>query len=287
MIRFFLYQTMIAFFLSSQALAAPSTALLRDVGVIGLMSHDIFAWDRENEVNTENGRLDLSTIFDHDGGKLWEKGGNPKNCENSPVCTITMQLVESYKNELKKSSGADDARKRTVLVFQAMVKDSFQRLSSLPLPVQAKAEPVNNVEQASLRAMHDLLPGTVTLYNRPFFKSLDLTNALFAKLQLNEDELNQELRPFDGDYDAEYKTIKIPFTDVVLNLMEIDRKFIEEHSPYRQADMLAELAAVGRGEKTMQEVSFIHHVADILAKGLCAEGNPWMAAEIPCVADAQ
>ena len=31
---------------------------LRDIGIIGLMSHDLFSWDRVNEINTENGRLD-------------------------------------------------------------------------------------------------------------------------------------------------------------------------------------------------------------------------------------
>ncbi len=74
-----------------------SKALLRDVG-------DIFAWDHKAEVNTENGRLDLSTIFDYEGGARWKKGGNPKNGENSPVYTITMKLADFYKAELKKSN---------------------------------------------------------------------------------------------------------------------------------------------------------------------------------------
>lgn len=105
---------MLMLFVSTTAFAAKPH--LRDIGVVGLMSHDIFAWDREKEVNTENGRLDLSTIFDWEGGARWKKGGNPKNAENSPVYTITMQLVAHYKSELKTLSPFE-ARKSTVAFF--------------------------------------------------------------------------------------------------------------------------------------------------------------------------
>ena len=33
----------------------------------------------------KNERLDLSTIFDYEGGKRFSKGGNPKTGENSLV----------------------------------------------------------------------------------------------------------------------------------------------------------------------------------------------------------
>ena len=79
---------------------AYSEVKLRDIGVIGLASHDMFTWDRVNEVNLENGRLDLSTIFDYKNGSRWKKGGNPKNGENSPVWSITKRLVKFYKKEL-------------------------------------------------------------------------------------------------------------------------------------------------------------------------------------------
>ena len=42
--------------------SALSAVTVRDIGVFGLYSHDLFQWDR-NEVSLENGRLDLSTIF--------------------------------------------------------------------------------------------------------------------------------------------------------------------------------------------------------------------------------
>ena len=35
-----------------------SECSIKGCWIIGLASHDMFAWDRKNEVNTENGRLD-------------------------------------------------------------------------------------------------------------------------------------------------------------------------------------------------------------------------------------
>ena len=256
-------------------------ALLKDVGVVGLMSHDIFAWDRVNEVNTENGRLDLSTIFDYDGGTRWQKGGNPKNAENSPVYTITMQLVRFYKNELKTSS-PEVARQKTVVHFQAMIKDSFERLSGLEFPTHGVNAAVTNTEQAALRGMHDILPGRAQLFGRPLLKEFVLTNPLFAKLRLNEQELNQVLKDFDGDYDYEYQHIKIPFTRKEISLKKVDADFIAKFSPYKQEDMLAELAQVGRGERDIHSVFFMHHVFELVQKAICSTDNRWMPQNITC-----
>lgn len=255
--------------------------LMKDVGIIGLMSHDIFAWDKTTEQNTENGRLDLSTIFDFDNGKRWKKGGNPKNAENSPVYTITMMLVEHYKNNLKRLS-PEHARQETVSLFHSMIKDSFERMTGLEFPTQGLSLSVNNIEQASLRAMHDILPGRVKVFDRPLMKDFEITNFLFAKFKLNEKELNQVIPYFDGDYAAEFKHIKIPFTDKFVNLKEVDGKFIEKFSPYKQADMLAELGKVGAGEMLLSEVSFIHHIHDLVAKAICPNNNQWMPQDIVC-----
>ena len=54
----------------TQEIASLPSVRVKDIGVIGLSSHDMFTWDRKSEVNLENGRLDLSTIFDYDSGKL-------------------------------------------------------------------------------------------------------------------------------------------------------------------------------------------------------------------------
>lgn len=260
---------------------AQAAVLLKDIGIIGLSSHDLFAWDRKNEVNTENGRFDLSTIFDWENGARWKKGGNPKNAENAPVYTVTMILVDHHKAELKKGLSQEDARRSTVKLFHRMIKDSYVRLSGMPFPQDAINHDVNNVEQAALRGMHDILPGRVKLFDRVGRKELKLTNMLFAKTRLNEKELNQEVPYFDGDYDYEYQNIKIPFTKVTVNLKKVDGEFIEKFSPYKQADMLAELKAVGEGKAKISEVSFMHHLEELYAKGMCSIDNEWMP-EVTC-----
>lgn len=270
----------VLFCLSSYAHAE---VLLRDVGVIGLMSHDIFAWDHKREVNTENGRLDLSTIFDYDGGsRLWD-GGNPKNSENAPVYTIAMNLVDVYRSHLNAGQSPADARRATVIFFLSEVEDSYTRLMGEKFPAFTSKEMPNNLEQASLRALHDVLPGRIALYDRFFSSELKLTDLWWTRTRLNEKELDQPLKPFDGEYDPEYRQISIPLSWVVIDLKESDRKFIEKFSPYKQADLLAELARVGRGEISIQQVSFAGHLKDLFTKALCAEGNPYMPQNRPCL----
>ena len=268
-------------FLSIISLPLHADVLLKDIGVIGLMSHDIFAWDHKKEVNTENGRLDLSTIFDWENGSRWEKGGNPKNGENAPVYTITMDLVDFYTSE-RKSYGDIIARENTVKKFHAMIKESFSRITGLNFPVKGQKGMVTNVEQAALRGLHDILPGRVQLFRGVIFKDFALTNFLLARLRLNDQELNQVIPFFDGDYAPEYQKIRIPFRRGTINLKEIDAAFIEKFSPYRQEDMLRELKEVANGQKALSRVFFMKHIFDLVSKGICSEGNQWMPEDIAC-----
>lgn len=271
---------LIAFF----SVSAFAQVKMRDVGVIGLASHDMFTWDRVNEVNLENGRLDLSTIFDYEDGTRWEKGGNPKNAENSPVWTITKSLVEFYKRELKKST-SDQARIKTVQHFHHMVKESFERLSGLDFPTTGVDADVTNTEQAVMRGLHDILPGKAKTFRGRFYpiKEFKLTNFIFAKFRMNEKELDQPIAYYDGDYDEEYKAIPIPFSKKKINLKQVDGDYIAKFSPYTQESFLAELTRVGRGEVHISELYFIHHLSELFQKGICQKNNKWIQNHIPCL----
>jgi len=258
------------------------TVQLRDIGVIGLASHDLFTWDRENEINTENGRLDLSTIFDYENGQRWERGGNPKNAENAPVWSITKRLVKFYKSKREKSDDIN-ARIATVSYFHEMIEKSYSRLTGLEFPTKAVSKDVTNTEQAVLRALHDILPGRAKIFRRLFpINDFKLTNFLFARFYLNDKELNQTIKYFNGDYDQEYKEIKIPFTNKLINLKELDGEFISKFSPYNQSEMLAELKRVGLGDIHISDVYFIHHVKELFQKGLCSKNNKWIVNDLKC-----
>ncbi|WP_413560807.1 hypothetical protein [Bdellovibrio sp. HCB209] len=254
---------------------------VQDVGVIGLMSHDVFSWDHKKEMNVENGRLDLSTIFEYENGRRWYLGGNPKNSENAAVYTVAMKLVNHYTKLMSEGMKPLEARKHTVIVFHDMIREFYERALQEKFPETALKEMPNNMEQAAIRGFHDLLPGRIHLYGR-LRNELKLTSIMTAKTVLNDRELMQELKPFDGDYDEEYKAMKIPFTKVVLNLKEIDRKFIEKYSDFKQADMLAQLAKVGAGEMTIHELSFAPPVRNLFRKAMCGEGNHYMPQNMAC-----
>lgn len=262
-------------------LQAQASVLLKDIGVMGLASHDMFTWDRVNEVNLENGRLDLSTIFDYESGKRWKKGGNPKNAENAPVYTVTMNLVKSYKAFIKEGLSESDARKATVKAFHHMVRESYSRMTGFHFPQSGLNESVTNTEQAAMRGLHDILPGRVKLFDRIGRRELNVTNVWFAKTRLNEKEMNQEIAFYNGDYDLEYQAIKIPFSRKVINLKKVDAEFIDKFSPYSQDEMLSELKLMGEGKISSHDVKFMQHLKELFAKGICPVDDNWMP-EVSC-----
>ncbi|WP_127717150.1 hypothetical protein [Halobacteriovorax sp. HLS] len=266
------------------SLSSYSQVKLIDIGVIGLASHDMFTWDKDSQTNLENGRLDLSTIFDYENGGRWEQGGNPKNAENAPVWSITKRLVNFYKSQLEQVDPVE-ARLRTVELFHSLIEESFTRMSGLEFPHQAIDDDVTNTEQAVLRALHDILPGRVKTYRGRLFplKEFALTNFVFAKFYLNEEELDQSISYYNGDYDEEYKKIKIPFSRKTVNLKEVDKSFIENFSSFSHQEMLDELASVGRGDSRISEVSFINHFKELFAKGVCSKGNKWIRNKLICL----
>ena len=258
--------------------SAQSEVLLKDIGVMGLASHDLFTWNKETKENDENGRLDLSTIFDYENGVRWEEGGNKKNSENAPVYTVTMGLVKKYKELRAFGRDPGSARFELVKIFHDMVAESFERLTGLDFPIVGVKSNVTNTEQAVMRALHDILPGKVKAFGRT--KNLGgkreiitITYIWNAKILLNSKEMNQEIPYFNGDYDSEYLSIWVPFK--YINLKEIDAAFISEHSPYNQSEMLDELKRVGEGELSIQKVSFMHHMTELFSKAICSD-NQWM-----------
>ena len=272
---------------ASNAFSAPQP-LVRDIGVVGLFSHDIFSWDRDIEVNKENGRLDLSTIFDYENGKRIKRGGDPKNSENAPVYAITMQLVDFYEQRLRKTSGSKvekeaRARKDTVILFHKWVRESFTRLTLVSFPKLGLDEDVTNVEQAAMRAMHDILPGKISLIRRfAPIKEFTVTDWKFARLKLNDKELDQEIPSFDGKYAEEYRSISIPFTNRTIDLREIDKEFVEKFSDYDFEAMQTELQSLGSDEISFKGLSFGEDLELMLQKAICSNGNVWMP-KVDCI----
>ncbi|MGI0118208.1 hypothetical protein [Zooshikella sp. RANM57] len=276
-----------------------------DVGVMGLASHDLFQWNGKTQQNVENGRLDLSTIFDYQDGERILQGGNPKNISNAPVYTITQTLVSFYNGKkqslllsghFSEEQAHSIARKETVKFFIGMIKESYPRFTGKEFPTTALNSLVTNEEQAVMRALHDVLPRTIEVVrgfdNQPF----SVTDYKYAMTFLSSAELSQPIKMYDGKYDPAYLNVLVPGRDGLqkVNLKEKDQTFIETQTDYKLEQMLAELKRYGRQQNNQQfplnlieATSFGYHLQALFAKGLCkynTDGttNEWMLDSVVC-----
>jgi hypothetical protein len=265
---------------------------LLDIGVIGLTSHDLISWDREKlELRNSKDRLDLGTVYDWldetTGENRWRKGGDPKNSENAPVFSVVQQLLgvhsTNYDYALSLGSSEEDAFKQarieTIRHYHKMVKVSFERLFGIPLPQpDTVCEGVTATEHAAMRAAHHILPGKMWVSFGPMKREIELTNFMYAQLNLSPEDLSQPVRKFNGRYDREYTEFTIPFgprKGERQNLYEIDKSFVENFTDYRFDDMLQELAQQG----SFEGVSFQAEIEQIYAKGFCSD-NSWVASAL-------
>ncbi|KZN43294.1 hypothetical protein N474_14670 [Pseudoalteromonas luteoviolacea CPMOR-2] len=272
-----------------------------DIGVIGLASHDLFQWNAQTRENEENGRFDLSTIFDFANGTKIYQGGNPKNSSNAAVYSVTQNLVSFYagkkatllmSREVTEEQAHIIARRQTNEFFIAMVKESYQRFTNARFPTYALAQSVTDEEQGVMRALHDILPGKININRNLTQEVLEVTDFKLAMTQLSPTEMMQNVKFFDGKYDEEYLHVVIPgFPDPrIINLKEIDQAFIAEQTSYNLDNMLRELHIYGKFPffgSLVDFTSFGYHLENLFAKGICnkyADGspNPWNTIAIDC-----
>ncbi|WP_163835351.1 hypothetical protein [Spartinivicinus ruber] len=274
-----------------------------DVGVMGLASHDLFQWNGKTKTNEENGRFDLSTIFDYGNGERIRQGGNTKNSSNAAVFTVTQSLVSFYygqkasllmSRQFTEEQAHEIARKATVAFFVGMVKESYQRFAGESLPEVADSGSVTDEEQAVMRALHDILPGKISVNRGISSQTFEVTDYKTAMTFLSPTELNQEVKFFDGKYDVEYLNVTVPGPRGLqtINLQDKDREFVEGQTGFNFPIMLAELGRYGNqtqqySQSLIDSTSFGYHLEKLFAKGLChtnqdGSNNQWVAPGIQC-----
>ena len=154
-----------------------------------------------------------------------------------------MELVDAYATKLAQTSDSVLARRKAVGLFQDKVKASFERVTGEKFPDSTECAAVNDDEQAAFRALHDILPGALVRDTGDVFYVTDYRT---ATTRLSFNELSRPIPQFDGAYDAAYLSIVTPGGRPPVNLQEADKAFIESRTSYKQADMLAQLAAFTR-----------------------------------------
>lgn len=285
---------------SGQLFASPIRAV--DVGVLGLASHDLFQWDSETDQNLENGRFDLSTIFDYAGGSRIAQGGNPKNSENAPVFTVTQHLVDFYlghkqtllyTGRYSEVEAYTEARQATVAHFIAMIDTSYRRMMNKAMFNTGLNDTVNHQEQAAMRALHDVLPGELTLKQNFSIASLAVTDYMQAQVSLSTEEQIQTIAFYDGEYDPAYHHIFIPhFPEPYwVDLEQVDREFIDHQAGMDLDNMLWELKVYQFFYPAANLIDFTrfgHHLETLFSKGIChinqdQTNNTWISDSIDCI----
>jgi len=244
---------------------------LEDLGILQLAAHDFFLVDRDQEIDFENGFLDLSTLFtDMTTGLPFSDGdiamgGEPRNRENIMLFTVASSLGQMYL-DLKAVDGAQSARQQTILAYHNMLASSYQNAFDEQIPI-SNSGCATMTENLALRTIHDLLPGNIMVNNV-------LTPVLDPSLHgmtLSDTDMAQPSAELDGVFDPEFLNIHIiipPDVDMIIDLFELDSTFaIQFNTHFTFEEFMAEIedGFYNPDEEVMK------HIRSLFAKGLGTE----------------
>src|SRR5438445_6637443 len=82
---------------------------LQVLGTLQLVSHDLYNVNRITEIDSEDDKLNLSTLLDY-GQENIANGGEPRNGENIAVHTVAVELGHEYLHFLKEGKTPQEAR---------------------------------------------------------------------------------------------------------------------------------------------------------------------------------
>ena len=242
-----------------------------DLGVLQLAAHDLFNVDRANEIDFENGKLDLSTLFvdtvNHN--KKFDIntiaiGGEPRNRENILLFTVASDLGSTYVKLLEDGVKKRDAKQMVVDLYHERLADTYQRTFNEPFPDSMSGEATLQ-ENLAFRTVHDFLPGKIK-FNNHFVSIFD--PALHGEI-LDETELQQKSSKLDGKFDEEFLHIEICLPPdfaicIEVNLLEADQTFGDQFGLAESFDdMLSELedGTYDEDDRAM------FHIRNLIAKG--------------------
>jgi hypothetical protein len=210
---------------------------LHDLGVLQLVSHDLYNTNRTAGFSTEDERLNLSTLFNYGEDKI-AIGGEPRNSENVAIHTIAVGLGKFYLDKVAGGTAPDVAKNMTIARYLQMVEDTYQRVFGEPFPAPApnpndkKPDGSDNLTaDLALRTVHSFLPGHIMVNGKD-------TPILDPSLQgkvLSERDMKQLSKPLDGTFDPAFRHITIflpppapPPNTFTIDLMERDSSFAKQ-----------------------------------------------------------
>ncbi len=236
---------------------------LEDLGVLQLVAHDLFNVNRGLEVDFENGKLDLSTLFDH-GDENIAIGGEFRNRENIMLFTVASEFGEIYLDFLdQKGINEKKAQKMTVELYHQKVQQVYERTFGEPFPSPQEGV-ATMTENLALRTVHDLIPGKIKVDGK---MTPILDSSLIGK-KLSDSELMQLSSQLNGKLDHELRHIDIVIDGVVVlvvDLLEADISFGEQFSTDFSFEFFLDELKDGHYDSD-EEV--MDQIRNLIAKGL-------------------
>lgn len=119
---------------------------LEDLGILQLAAHDFFNVDRTTGDDFENGKLDLSTLFENTitgepfNDATIEQGGEFRNRENIMLFTVASEFGQIYLDFLDDFENEDVAKEKTVEVFHQRLQETYERTFDEPFPNSQEGE---------------------------------------------------------------------------------------------------------------------------------------------------
>jgi len=242
---------------------------LEDLGVLQLVAHDLFNVNRgdtvtpESAFDFENGKLDLSTLFDH-GDENIAIGGEFRNRENIMLFTVASEFGEIYLDFLdQKGINEKKAQKMTIELYHQKVQQVYERTFGEPFPSPQEGV-ATMTENLALRTVHDLIPGKIKKDGK---MTPILDSSLIGK-KLSDSELMQLSSQLNGKLDHELRHIDIIIDGVVVlvvDLLEADISFGDQFSTDFSFEFFLDELKDGHYDSD-EEV--MDQIRNLIAKGL-------------------
>ena len=259
-------------FVVDDAFADPKKYITaEDLGVLQLAAHDLFNVDRSIEKDFENGKLDLSTLFEDTVNKNKKFdldtiaiGGEPRNRENIMLFTVASDFGSTYVELLEDGVKKRDAKRIIIEMYHERLAETYEKTFNEPFP-----DPMSGTatlqENLALRTIHDFLPGKIKIDNK-LLSTLD--PSLHGKT-LDETELQQKSSKLDGKFDAEFLHIEICFPPdfvicIEVNLLEADQTFGDQFGLSESFDDLLSELEDGTYD---EDDRAMFHIRNLIAKG--------------------
>jgi hypothetical protein len=227
-----------------------NTTKIIHLGYLQLAAHDFFNMNRDTEIDSENGLLDLSTVLfnpqsgkcdfekslnEDDGCSLYDpediaNGGEIRSSENIMISTAGAEVGEKYLHYVN-SIGAEKAYEKTLEFYYAQLNNAYEESFHLEFP-EPDIKEITNLHNLAVRTGHDLLPSKI-IFDGCIYPddeglcSIFIIDPLVEKL--SEKEQRQPSASVDGTLEDEFLGINFcpifPVFCIEVNLLEADQSF--------------------------------------------------------------